>query len=163
MKHLVVVDDDAVDSRGVGSLLGRRSAATSMGSFPLLALSLLIYSGLNLADGSDGGWYKAHVFSIRHMSGDVLQMNGGEMFLSFSMVLLFIEIIRSTRSGGESIANNAFSALVFISAMILFLTRSGYGNSVFLMYTGMTMVDFMAGFMITAACARRDLMHMSGE
>ena len=162
MKHLVVVDDDAVGTGGVSGLLGRRSA-TSMGSFPLMALSLLIYSGLNLADGAGGAWYKAPVFSIRQMSGDVLQMNGGEMFLSFSMVLLFIEIIRSTRSGGESIANNAFSALVFISAMILFLTRGGYGNSVFFMYTGMTMVDFMAGFMITAACARRDLMHMSGE
>jgi hypothetical protein len=92
------------------------------------------------------------------MSGDTWQVSGGDLFLMFSLVLLFIEVVRSTRSGGDSITNHALSAVVFIASMILFLTRPGYGNSTFFLYLGMTLIDFMAGFMITAACARRDAM-----
>jgi hypothetical protein len=128
-----------------------------MQSFPLLALSLILFAGFNLTAGDTARpWYRSEVITINQMSGDIWHISGGDVFLSFSMFLLFIEILRSTRSGGESIVNHAFSALVFVGALMLFLTRQGYGNSVFFIFMSMTLLDFMAGFIITAVAARRD-------
>jgi len=79
------------------------------------------------------------------------------LFIGFSFVLLFIELLRSTRSGNASIMNHAFSVLVFIASLLLFVTQQGYGNSIFFLYTLMTLLDFMAGFIITTATTRRDI------
>jgi hypothetical protein len=46
--------------------------------------------------------------------------------------------------------------VVFVSALLLFITKRGYGNSTFFIYTAMTFLDFMAGFIITTVTARRD-------
>jgi lysylphosphatidylglycerol synthetase-like protein (DUF2156 family) len=79
------------------------------------------------------------------------------VFLLMSMVLLFVEVIRSTRSDGKSITNHALSVLVFVAALMLFISRPGYGNSAFCIFMSMTLLDFMAGFIITAVAARRDI------
>lgn len=127
-------------------------------SFPLLALSLALFAGFNLTtDDAQRPWYHSDAFNISMMSGDVWHVTGGDVFLLFSMILLFVEILRATRSGGESIINHAFSVIVFVGSLMLFLTRPGYGNSTFFIFMSMTLLDFMAGFIITAVTARRDI------
>lgn len=127
-------------------------------AFPLLALSLILFAGFNLtSDETARPWYHSEAFSIDMMSGDIWHVSGGDVFLLFSMILLFIEILRATRSGGESIINHAFSVIVFVGSLMLFLTRPGYGNSVFFIFMSMTLLDFMAGFIITSVTARRDI------
>lgn len=126
--------------------------------FPLLAMSLALYAAANFTTGGDEtAWYQSQAFAIHLMSGDTWHVTSGEVFLIFSMLLLFIEIVRSTRSGRESLLNHAFSVLVFVSSLVLFLTRPGYGNSTFAIFMSMTILDFLAGFIITAVAARRDV------
>ncbi|MEY4578883.1 MAG: hypothetical protein RL701_3586 [Pseudomonadota bacterium] len=128
-----------------------------MQSFPLLALALALFAGLNLVAGiNTKPWYRSEAFNVNLMSGEVWHITSGDVFLGFSMLLLFVEIIRSTRSSSESILNHALACLVFVGALSLFLTHPGYGNSVFFLFMGMTLLDFMAGFIITAVTARRD-------
>ncbi|MEY4575700.1 MAG: hypothetical protein RL701_403 [Pseudomonadota bacterium] len=127
-------------------------------SFPLLALSLALFTGASFVTSDpQSPWYHAEAFSIRMMSGDLWHVSTGDLFLVFSMSLLFVEILRATRSGGESIINHAFSVIVFVCALMLFLTKPGYGNSTFFIFMSMTLLDFMAGFIITAVTARRDI------
>jgi hypothetical protein len=126
--------------------------------FPLLALSLVIYALLNVTAGSgQTPWHESETFSIRMLSGDVWQISGGHLFIGFSMLLLFIELLRATKSGGSSILNHAFSVVVFIAALLLFLLVKGYGNSTFFIFMSMTLLDFMAGFIITTVTSRRDI------
>jgi hypothetical protein len=125
--------------------------------FPLLALGLASYAILGAStSGSQEPWYELPAFNIRLMSGDTWHISGGHLFIMFSMLMLFIEILRSTRSGRSSLMNHALSVLVFIVALLLFITMKGYGNSTFFIYTAMTFLDFMAGFVITAVTSRRD-------
>jgi hypothetical protein len=128
-----------------------------MQRFPLLALSLVLYAGVNFTTDVSRPWQQTEAFDIHLMSGDTWHINGGDVFLVFSMFLLFIEIVRSTRSGGESLVNHAFSVLVFVAALVLFLIGPGYGNSTFAIFLSMTILDFLAGFIITAVAARRDV------
>jgi hypothetical protein len=44
-----------------------------------------------------------------------------------------------------------------VLALIMFLTRPGYGNSIFFIYISMTALDVMAGIIITVVAARRDI------
>lgn len=161
MTQRVMLVDDENDPRLLGAAMGRpRRLIHSAQSFPLLALSLAIYAFIDLTAGR--GWYRGHWFSIQLISGEAWQITGGDAFLALSMILLFVELVRATHSGGDSIINHALSAVVFIAALLLFCTRVGYGNSTFFLFTAMTMLDFMAGFIITAVSARRDTTFMSG-
>lgn len=149
----------------VEQLMGTRAAPTEerrgnafRQSFPLLALAMALFALLNLAtDESIGAWYTRELLRIQQMSGDTWYISGGDAFLGLSLVLLFAEIVRATSTTGPSILNHAFSAIVFVGALVLFVTQPGYGNSPFCLFTGMAMVDFMGGFIVTTVAARRDV------
>jgi len=158
MKQRVLLVDDGLGygAASGGGLLSRYGHHSMAGGFPLLAISLGVYALLNMMSGPQNPWYLKVALNIQHMSGDVWHIRGGDVFLTFSMVLLFVEIVRSTRTSGESILNHALSVIVFIAAILLFFTRPGYGNSTFFLFTSMTLLDFVAGFIITTMAARRD-------
>ena len=127
-------------------------------SFPLLAGNLGLFAGFNVVFSEpQHPWYRSEAFSIQLMSHDVLRVSGGDIFLACSLVLLFIEVLRSTKGGGEPLINHAFSVLVFVTAFVLFLMQPGYGNSTFLLFTSTALFDFLAGFIITAVTSRRDV------
>jgi hypothetical protein len=129
-----------------------------MQSFPLLALSLLVYAVLSLFAGdAKVPWYELEAVRVRLMSGDLWSISVGHLFITCSMALLFVELLRATQSGSASVTNHALSVLVFIAALLMFLTLRGYGNSTFFVYVSMTFMDFMAGFIITTVTSRRDL------
>jgi len=125
--------------------------------FPLLAVSLALFTICSFATGGNPTpWYDSEALTIDLMSTDQWLITYGHLFILFSMMMLFVEILRATRTGGASVVNHAFSVVVFVSALLLFITKRGYGNSTFFIYTAMTLLDFMAGFIITTVAARRD-------
>jgi hypothetical protein len=128
-------------------------------SFPLLTLSLIAYAMLNLTGTDPNGvsWHETEATRVQLMSGDAWQISFGHLFLACSLWLLFIELLRATRSDSSSLLNHALSVLVFVAALLLFLLVRGYGNSTFFMFTSMTLLDFMAGFIITTMASRRAL------
>ena len=122
--------------------------------FPLLALSLIVYTLLHFIVGDS--WTANQLFAIPMVSGDRWRINYGDAFIIISMSLLFVELLRSTKTGSDSILNHALSVVVFIIALLAFIIIPGYGNSVFFIYLSMTFLDFMAGFIVTTVTARRD-------
>ena len=127
-------------------------------SFPLLALSLVAYALLTFVSGGENSaWQDTEAMRVQLMSGDAWRISGGHLFIALALLLLFVELLRATRSGSSSLLNHAFSVLVFVAALLLFLLVPGYGNSTFFLFMCMTLLDFMAGFIITTVTARRDL------
>lgn len=122
--------------------------------FPLLALSLIVYTILHFITGDS--WTAAQVMSIPMVSGDEWRISYGDGFIIISMGLLFVELLRSTRTGSDSILNHALSVVVFIVSLLMFIIMPGFGNSVFFIFLSMTFLDFMAGFIVTTVTARRD-------
>lgn len=128
-----------------------------MKSFPLLGLSLMFYVGLLYATDVTSPWYAAEALSLVLASGDEWHISGGDMFLMSALALLAVELVRSTRSDQRSLLNHSLDVLVFIAALTLFISQPGYGNSTFFGLLAMTLIDFVAGFLITTAAARRDV------
>jgi hypothetical protein len=128
--------------------------------FPLLAVSLIVYAALTLTGVVDAGdklWYEVELVILPMVSGDQWLVSWGDLFLVASMGLLFVELLRSTKTSSESIMNHALSVVVFVVALLLFIIVQGFGNSVFFIFMSMTFLDFMAGFIVTTVTARRDL------
>ena len=126
-------------------------------SFPLLGLSLMFYVGLHYVADFTQPWYQAEAFAIVLSSGDEWQISGGDMFLMSALTLLALELVRSTRSDRRSLLNHSLEVLVFVIALTLFVAHPGYGNSTFFGLLAMTLIDFVVGFIITTATARRDI------
>lgn len=125
--------------------------------FPLLAISLVVYAVLALTGAAGEFWYDSTILELTMVSGEVWIVSAGDIFLLVSMGLLFVELLRSTKTGSESIMNHALSVVVFIASLLLFIIVKGFGNSVFFLFMTMTFLDFMAGFIVTTVTARRDL------
>jgi len=128
--------------------------------FPLLTISLIVYAvltflGITAPDGTV--WHEGLVIALPMYSGDVWGVTWGDAFLVGSMGLLFVELIRATKTGTASITNHLLSFLLFIVALLMFILAPGFGNSLFFIFMTMTFLDPMAGFVVTTVTARRDL------
>lgn len=96
------------------------------------------------------------VFTIGMFSGDRWHVSFGDVFLALSLLLLFIEVVKATRTDSTSIINHGLSMLVAVTCIIQFVVAEGFSNSVFFLLTLMTLLDVVAGFTVTIVAAKRD-------
>jgi hypothetical protein len=124
-------------------------------AFPLLLIPFAIYNmivfllpGLSLT---------APLFSVRMLSGADMNFSISDLLLVFAILLLFIEVMKSTRTGTRSIVDHMLSLLLFIVMMGEFIISPLAATSTFLILTVVCLVDVIAGFSITIRAAQRDV------
>lgn len=131
-------------------------------SLPLLVVSVIVYnvaawggSAISGADSVQEGL--ASGFAVPMPASDaVWAVSVGDILIWASLVLLFVEILRSTGTGRGAIVNHALSILVFVICLAEFLLFAPFATSVFFSITLMTLLDVIAGFVISVMTARRD-------
>ncbi|MEO0983522.1 MAG: hypothetical protein AAFX03_12820 [Pseudomonadota bacterium] len=145
---------------------------TIAGIVPLLIFPVLIYTLMAIGYG-DGDAAAAAVegavnvaplqaqlgtpmFTLPMVSGISWQVTGGDLLIIISIGFLFVEILKSTSTGTATIMNHAVSMLLFIVCLVLFLLFKNFGTSVFFILTLMTLLDVLAGVVVTIVSARRD-------
>ncbi len=136
------------------------------GIFPLLAIPIIIYNLMALTfsprDGVQtmGDAISNPVNAIANIpmvsEGAVWALTSGDLLIILSMCFFFIEILKSTSTGASTIANHAVSMGVFIVCLIEFLLLKNFATSVFFILTIMTLLDVLAGVVVTIISARRD-------
>ncbi len=132
--------------------------------FPLLAISLIAYNVLALVVGGDGvppgidmDLFLARGIEMSMFSGDPWKFTLGDLLLVGSLGLLFVEILKSTVTTANSIANHALSMLIFVIGLVQFLMMPGFATGVFFLILCMMLIDIIAGFSITIVASKRDL------
>ena len=130
----------------------RRERRGWMSSLPLLVIPLLAY----VVFAGAGADFSASRFPIALPSAGVWQLTLGDILLAVGLFLLFFEILKATRTGGNSIVDHAFSMIVFVVCLILFLIWDRAATSTFFLLMLMAMIDVIAGFSVTINAARRD-------
>ena len=135
------------------------------GIFPLLAIPVIIYNlmaftfsganGLTMAQQISD---PAHAIATIPMvsEGAVWALTSGDLLIVLSLGFFFIEILKSTSTGSATIANHAVSMVAFIVCLIEFLLLKNFATSVFFILTIMTLLDVLAGVVVTIISARRD-------
>ena len=144
------------------------------GIFPLLVIPVALYN--LLAIGFGGSVEMANEFGeiIRADSAPILSLlndrflglpmisgvdwilTKGDAILLLAVVFLFLEILKSTSTGPATIINHAVSMILFIVCLIQFLLLPNFATSTFFILMSMTLLDVLAGVVVTIVSARRD-------
>ena len=133
-----------------------------IGMFPLLFVVVLIYAVVAFAlAGGRGPEMAAFLdqgfWGIEMHEGIEWVLTRGDLFLLVGLVLLFVEIIGSSRSDKRTIVNHGLSMGVFVAALLAFVLSPPFATSTFFFLMVLTLIDVVAGFIITIRVARRDI------
>jgi hypothetical protein len=90
-------------------------------------------------------------------SGTTWTITMGDGLLALSLVFLFFEVLKATRTSARSMFDHMLSTLVFIGALVEFLIVPQAATSVFALLLVMALIDVMAGWSVSMRAARRDL------
>ena len=123
-----------------------------LSSVPLLVFVVMAY----VAFASGGADFAQERFKVSMPSGGEWQISLGDMMLAFSLFVLFFEILKSTRTGGNSVVDHALSMIVFVVCLILFLIWPPAGTSLFFLIMHTNLIDVISGFSVNIRSARRD-------
>ncbi|MFZ3033616.1 MAG: hypothetical protein WA138_06355 [Parvibaculum sp.] len=125
-----------------------------LGSLPLLALIVIIY---NIVVYMTGFTMDSTVVEILLVSDTRWAVSLGDILLTLGLLMLFLELVNSTKTGTSTIINHGLSMLVLLVALVEFIVLPPFGNSVFFLIVVLVLLDVIAGFTVTITAARRDL------
>lgn len=125
---------------------------------PLLLVPLIIYNFAAFVwPGAESGGWASPLFTVSMVSGASWSLTSGDLLLLLALVLLFVEVIKSTRTNAQSIADHGFSAVVFIAYLVEFLVVPAAATSLFFACLAMSLIDLVAGFTVSIRAAGRDV------
>lgn len=127
-----------------------------LSAIPLLVISFILYN-LGLAGTEGLALWQQTLFSVPMMSGGLWTMTWGDGLIVLSLILLFIEILKSTRTTNRSIIDHLLSTFVFVAFLVEFLLVRDAATSLFFTLMMFALIDVLAGFSVTIRSAGRDV------
>ena len=100
--------------------------------------------------------------SFNMFSGDVWRFTLGDLLVLMALCLLFVEVVKSTRTTATEVLSHAMSMLTFVIGLTEFLVLKGFSTTTFFFVVVMVFFDIVAGFTISIVGARRDLTTTGG-
>jgi hypothetical protein len=163
------------EKRGAGD--GNQQQGSPMrlifGIFPLLVIPVILYNLIALAGGSVdttdaagqliqatqapiSGLLGERFLGLPMISGVEWVLTKGDAIVLLAVTFLFLEILKSTSTGTATIINHGISLLLFIICLVQFLLLPNFATSTFFILMSMTLLDVLAGVIVTIVSARRD-------
>lgn len=131
----------------------------SLRAIPLIVIAFIVYNVVVLAGGNVPAdeILNKQLFQIRMLSGADWVFRTSDLLILLTMILLFIELIKSTYTSSLQMVDHGLSMLVFIACLVEFLLVRQATSSVFFFIMIAALVDVVAGALIGIRTARRDL------
>ena len=123
--------------------------------FPLLLIPFAIYN--IVAFLMPGVSWTSTLTSVHMISGATWNMSAGDLLLAFGILLLFAEVVKSTRIGIRTVVDHGLSLLLFLGMLVEFLLVPQVATSTFFLLLVLSFVDVLGGFAVTLRTAQRDL------
>jgi hypothetical protein len=123
---------------------------------PLLIVPFILFN-IVLAGSDAADPFAGPLFSMQLISGGVWSMTVGHGLLALGLVMLFLEVLKSTAISRVSVVDHMMSTGVFILFLVQFLVIPGAAHPVFFLLMLMALIDLIAGFSVTIRGAGRDV------
>ena len=127
----------------------------SLRALPMLAIPLILYNALALSGGTE--LLDRVLFTMPMLKGGSWQFKIGDLVLVVTIIMFFIEIIKSTFTGVSAMLDHALSLVLFIVAGLEFLIVPQAASSTFFFIVLLTLIDVIAGYTIGIQTARRSV------
>jgi hypothetical protein len=129
-----------------------------MAHLPLMIVPLILYNlGLTGLLGGGVDPWQGVLFSLPMISGGTWSMTLADLMIVIALALLFVEVIKSTRTSNASVVDHLLSILVFVLFLVEFLLVGGAATSLFFVLMVIAAVDVLAGFSVSLRAASRDV------
>lgn len=129
-----------------------------MAHLPLMIVPLILYNlGLTGLFGGGGDPWQGVLFSLPMISGGIWSMTLADLMIVIALALLFVELVKSTRTSNASVVDHLLSILVFVLFLVEFLLVGGAATSLFFVLMMTAAVDVLAGFSVSLRAASRDV------
>jgi hypothetical protein len=122
---------------------------------PLLLLPFAIYN--IVAFLMPGVAWSAPLFSVHMMSGATWTMSAGDMLIAFAILMLFGEVLKSTRIVLRTVVDHGLSLVLFLAMVVEFILVPQTSTGTFFTLLVLSFVDVLGGFVVTLRSAQREL------
>jgi len=136
----------------------------SLRAIPLIAISFILYNILALLKIDLGHCISTAekactppLFSVPMPSHANWTFTWGDLLIIITLVMLFIELLKSTFANASSLVDHALSLVVMMACLVEFVLVPQAATSVFFVILFATMIDVIAGYTIGTSVARRSL------
>jgi hypothetical protein len=138
---------------------GRRVASGGRFIPPLLIIPFIFYNvlALTVMGWQPGAWGNQQLFANPMVSGVTWSLTWSDVMLVVGLVCLFVEVLKSTNTGRNSVIEHMASTALFVVFLIEFLLFAPAASSTFFILMMMALVDVVAGFTISITGAGRDV------
>jgi hypothetical protein len=123
--------------------------------FPLLLVPFVIYNIVAFILRLPDDIWTTQAATVHMMSGQDWVLTWEDLLLAFSIFLLWIEIIKSTRMGMRSIMDHVLAMALFVAMLVEFLLVRPAGTSTFFLLMSIALVDVLAGFIVSIRSSQR--------
>jgi hypothetical protein len=123
--------------------------------FPLLLIPFAVYN--MIAFLTPGVGWTTPVATIHMASGQDWVLTWEDLLLAFSILLLAVEIMKSTRLGMRSIVDHILAMALFIVMLVEFLLVHQAGTSTFFLLMMIGLVDVLVGFIVSIRSSQRQV------
>ena len=123
--------------------------------FPLLLVPFAIYN--IIAFLMPGVSWTGALTTVHMVSGGDWSMSAGDMLITLAILLLFGEMMKSTRIGIRTVVDHALSLVLFLGMLVEFLLVKQAATATFFLLLVISFVDVLGGFAVTLRSAQRDL------
>jgi len=123
--------------------------------FPLLLIPFAIYNIIVFL--MPGVGWTATVTTVHMMSGQDWVLTWEDILLAFSILLLAVEIMKSTRIGMRTIVDHVLAMALFVVMLVEFLLVQRAGTSTFFLLMMISLVDVMVGFIVSIRSSQRQI------
>ena len=124
-------------------------------AFPFILLIFLAYNAIVFTQGVAA--LNDVILSVNMVSGSIWNLTVSDLLITAALILLFIEVIKATRTGAGTILDHLLSTLVFIACLVEFIIVGQASTSTFFIIMVIAFIDVVAGYSVSIRSARRDL------
>ena len=128
-------------------------------AIPLIAIAFILYNLLALV-GVD---LAKPIFALPMPSHAKWTFTWGDLLIIITLLMLFIELLKSTFTSTSSLVDHALSLVLMMVCLVEFLLADKAATSVFFIILFATMIDVIAGYTIGISVSRRNLNIGSGD
>lgn len=136
----------------------------SLRALPLIVGALILYNVIVvIGAGSDAAAFLQRPMIPIPLMTKTFSLTWGDILILVTLLLLFVELMKSTYTSTASLLDHGLSMLVFVACLVEFLLVPQAATGVFFIITVATLIDVIAGYTIGIRVARRDLSIGGGE
>lgn len=128
-------------------------------AIPLLIVPFILYNlcMVGLFGSTGVAVMDAPVTSLAMLSGATWTMSVGDLLIIVALALLFVEILKATRTSSKTLTDHLLSMVLFIVFLIEFLLVANAATHVFFIVMTISFIDVIAGFAVSMRAAGRDV------